>query len=178
MDEETNKRLGECLMEIANGNNEKLADVYIIMQRVFYTVGNVYFKRKEDIEDSIHDYLLVLLKKAWKFVRNQNAYAWIIFSYQNLCKNKRDRKKVETKYMHNQIEKIKNLSYASDIEFVDNNIFLKSVFDKLSRYEQKLLILYYWCDYTLNEIGTILKKPKSTIASQLNRIKAKISEDK
>jgi len=90
MDEETNKRLGECLMEIANGNNEKLADVYIIMQRVFYTVGNVYFKRKEDIEDSIHDYLLVLLKKAWKFVRNQNAYAWIIFSYQNLCKNKRD----------------------------------------------------------------------------------------
>lgn len=101
------------------------------MQRVFYTVGNVYFKRKEDIEDSIHDYLLVLLKKAWKFVRNQNAYAWIIFSYQNLCKNKRDRKKVETKYMNNQIEKIKNLSYASDIEFVDNNIFLKSVFDKL-----------------------------------------------
>lgn len=174
MDETTNKRLGELLAALANGNKEALSEIYKIMCRVLYVVGNVYFARREDIEDCIQDLLLSLFYKAKKFKKNTNACAWIITVYSNLIKDRLRYKKRGDNYIADEIEKFKIEARTSDAEYLDTHIFIKDIFDKLTEYEQNLLIYAYWCKCSIGEIAKIFNKPKSTIESQLHNLKIKI----
>ena len=47
------------------------------MAKILYSVGNIYYKQKADIEDAIQDLLIELYNKAKKFRVNKNACAWI-----------------------------------------------------------------------------------------------------
>lgn len=164
------------LIRLSKGNKEALSEIYEIMWRILYVVGNIYFDRREDIEDSIQDLLLLLFYKAKKFKRNINACAWITAVYQNLIKNHLRRKKKHDEYIVGEIGKYKVMSQVSDIEYLENHIFIKDVFNKLTEYEQNLLIYTYWCKCSINEIANIFKKPKSTIESQINGLKFKIKK--
>ena len=77
MDENTNLALGEFIFKLAKGNIDALENIYLIMAKILYSVGNIYYKQKADIEDAIQDLLIELYNKAKKFRVNKNACAWI-----------------------------------------------------------------------------------------------------
>lgn len=73
MNEEANKRLGNLIFSLAHGNIAALADIYMLMVKILYAVGNIYFTQRADIEDAIQDLLILLYDNAHKFKRNKNA---------------------------------------------------------------------------------------------------------
>ncbi len=80
MNEEENKRLGELIIELANGNIQALNDIYLMMSRILYIVGNMYYSTKEDLEDSIQNLLLALSVKAKKYKSNNEIrYSLTLF---------------------------------------------------------------------------------------------------
>ena len=99
MEEETNKRLGELINVLSEGNVDALREIALIMERILYAIGFTYFYNKADVEDAIQNLYVTLYYKAKWYKRNKNACAWIIKIYENSIKNSLNRKKTEMRYV-------------------------------------------------------------------------------
>lgn len=104
MNEEDNKRLGLLIFALARGDVSVLEDIYLLMVKILYAIGNIYFNQKADIEDVIQDFLILLYEKAGKFKHNKNACAWVIKLYQNLIYRKLENRRREEKYLSSQMQ--------------------------------------------------------------------------
>lgn len=174
MDEKKNRKLGEYIFQLAKGNINVLENIYLIMAKILYSVGNIYYIQKADIEDAIHDLLIELYYKSKKFKENRNACAWIVRIYENLILNRLKHRKKEDDYISDRTAKLQIESNQDDEKYLENYLFVKELFGRLSRQEQQLIIYRYWCACSLGEMSTILKKPKSTIESQLKSVEEKV----
>ena len=72
MNEEDNKRLGLLIFALARGDVSVLEDIYLLMVKILYAIGNIYFNQKADIEDVIQDFLILLYEKAGKFKHSKS----------------------------------------------------------------------------------------------------------
>lgn len=173
MDTITNEKLSGYLFELAKGNIKVLEHIYSSNAKILYSIGNSFFKNRIDVESSISDLLIKLVDVASEF-KGGNARAWIVKIYKNLLINKTKRMKLEEKYMEN----FQPFRPQNDEAFIENFVFLNEIFQKLNFYEQDLVVYKYWCGCTLTELATIMKKPKSTLQSQLEKLEKKIREMK
>lgn len=174
MNEQDNKRLGELIFELAQGKIDVLSDIYLLMYKILYAVGNIYLKQKADIEDEIQNLLILLNYKAHKFKKNKNACAWIVKLYKNLILNHLKKNKREDNFIAEEIEKLQ-ISAIDDV-FLENHLFVNDIFSRLSEYERELIIYRYWCKCSIKEVADILNRPKSTIESQLIKLENKIKK--
>lgn len=177
MDEVNNLRLGKCIFELANGNKQALAEIYLLTKNVLYAVGNIYFDQIADIEDEIQNLLISLFYKSKKFKHNKNACAWLVTLYRNSIKNHLRRKKREEFFIREKVlDTAKILEYNKSEQYLENHLFVAEVMDNLTEYEKLLLIYRYWCNSSISEVAALLGKPKSTIESQLIKLKEKIEK--
>lgn len=174
MDKETNKRLGELIFELAKGNIGALAEIYSVMGRILYAVGNIYLSQKADIEDEIQNLLIKLCEVAHKFKKNAYACAWIIKIYKNSIKNRIRKEKREIDNKAKALESIQLSQENADDSYLENHLFYRDILNGLSGYEQKLLIDRYICKYSIGEIAELYKKPKSTMEYQLTKLEEKV----
>ena len=174
MNEEANKRLGNLIFSLAHGNIAALADIYMLMVKILYAVGNIYFTQRADIEDAIQDLLILLYDNAHKFKRNKNACAWIIKLYQNMIYKNLKKRKSEDNYISEQIQLQNITSLEDNSKYIENYLFFNEIFDKLDKYEQDLVIYRCVGKCSIKEVTDILGKPKSTVESQLKKLENKI----
>lgn len=174
MNEEDNKRLGNLIFALARGEVSALEDIYLLMVRILYSIGNIYFNQKADIEDAIQDLLVLLFDNARKFRNNKNACAWVIKLYQNMIFKHLKKKQSEDNYISEQVQ-LQNISAQEDnSKYIENHLFLNELFSKLNKYEQDLVIYRYISKCSIKEVADILGKPKSTVESQLKNLENKI----
>ena len=176
MEESVNKKLGELLVDMENGNVNALVDVYNLTGKILYTIANVYYKNKEDIEDLIQDFLETLLVKCKKFRENKNASAWLTISFKNQVLNRVKReKRIRVTDPLPEYEEFEALQFVSDI-YIENHIFLKEIFSKLDETEQKIIYYRFWWDSSISEVAEIFRIPKSTMAARIKRIESKLRD--
>ena len=46
MDETENNRLADLLIELAKGNHRVLSDIALMMQKILYSIGFIYYKNQ------------------------------------------------------------------------------------------------------------------------------------
>lgn len=173
MDEAENNRLAELLVELAKGKGQALSEIDIRMQRILYKVGYSYYKDKEKTNDSIQDLYCVLTEKAKNFRENNSACAWLVVVYKNFLNSRFRKKKLEKRYVQDEIQMIKTQTQVTIDKDLDDRLFLKEVMDRLDDYEKSLLN-YAKAELTVREIAEILNKPKSTVDAHLQKLKEKI----
>ncbi len=174
MDEENNKKLGELLVQLSKGNVAALTEIANLLENLLMSIGNVYYQNRADVEDAIQNLYLKLFDTAKNFRRNSNACAWVITVFENTIKSHLRRIKREERLIQEQIIAFQASWSAEDEKYLDNHIFVKDTFTRLSREEQKILIYYHWCKCTVREIAAIMRKSKSAIHKKLKNIEIKI----
>ena len=174
MDENTNKRLGELIFDLARGNVNALEDIYNIMCKILYAIGTIYYNQRADIEDAIQNLLITLYYRANKFKKNTNACAWIIRIYQNSIKNQLLHIKREEAYLEAAADKILTGNHNDDDNYLENHLFVNEIFGKLNEYERDLIVYRYWCKCSIKEVADICGKPKSTIETHLKNLEENI----
>lgn len=175
MDEEENKRLGELIAELAQGNTNALQGIALSMEKILYVIGASYFRNWADVEDSVHNLYLLLHKKANRFQGNCNAKAWIIRVYENLLRTAKDNLKRE-EYRLNEFVNEHAHATAMDEKHIENYVFLRQTFCRLTPLEQKLVVYYHWCGCTLREMTKIVRKSKTTVEYYLQKLKEKVEQ--
>lgn len=173
MYENANKKLGELIFQLAQGNMSAFEQIYKQTGKILYRLGNTYFSQKADIEDVVQDTYLEIYKKADKFRDNQNACAWITTISQNLIKNRLKRRK---KIDYRETEEIKNVmrNNGEEEQFLEDRLFLSEIFKNLDAYERTLFTYRYKWGCSLREMSEILCLPKSTLADHLHKLTEKI----
>ena len=64
----------EAKAELAKGNHRVLSDIDLIMQKILYSIGILYYKNKEDTDDSIQELYVTLYRKAKFSVKQRGTY--------------------------------------------------------------------------------------------------------
>lgn len=140
MEEVSNKRLGELIFRLAEGDVEALSDIYLMLNKVLYAVGGIYYKQRADIEDAIQNLLITLYYKAKKFSNNTNAYGWILTMFNNMIKSQLKRSKREMQLLQNIAPDSDDLfENAIDENYIANHVFVREIMENLNEYERELV---------------------------------------
>ncbi len=176
MGEEENKKLGELLVQLADGNMWALQEIANLVEKILKAIGCSYYKNFADVEDAVHNLYLSLPKKACYFKKDTNACAWLVRIYENAIKSHLRMLRRENEYLCDEIAKVKTDTYVGSVEFIDNRIFAQELFNGLTREEQRIIIYYFWCKCTIREVASILCRPKSTIHNRLKNLEEKVKK--
>lgn len=172
MDMEENKRLGDALISLGEGNFDALHEITSRLQKLFYVIANTYYPSKADVEDAVQDFYLVLIKKAKKFKRNQNAKGWIVRVFNNLLLSKKRKEQRELDAMDEYARA--QIRIVVDEKCLDMHILFQEIQYNLSPDEWMIFKYSYWYGYTVREIAKLMHKSKSTIDYKLNKIEKKV----
>ncbi len=174
MREKDKEELAKLIVQLASGNTEALNGISTLMAKPLYSLGNYYYRNKADIEDRVSELYITLTYKAHTFKQQINAYAWVIKIYENSIKSNLRIIKREEEYLRREISYFKSSLDGADDTYLENHLFLREMFDKLTEEERQIIIYYYWCERTIREVAEIIGVPKSTMAYKLSAIKEKI----
>jgi len=139
--------------------SQNIEEIYERNYDMMYRVGFSYLKNAEDTKDIISDIILKLLQKKINFESAEHEKAWILRAVINQCKN-------YLKHWRRKNESIDDYIHLESENSVEENEMVKIIMELPERY-RAVIYLHYYEGYTSKEISDILKKPQSTILSQM-----------
>ena len=144
---------------MSSQNSQTIEEIYERHADMVYSVSFSYLKNIEDTKDIVSEIFLKLMQKRIKFNDYEHEKAWLIRTTINLCKDylKHSRRKNEN------IDDYENLESGDSFQTDET---YKLVLDLPELYKA-VVYLHYYEGYKTEEIGKILKKPQSTVLSQL-----------
>lgn len=153
--------------------NEQFTDLAIKYIDTVFRVALSYTKNPADAEDITQDVFLALFREKREFASDDHVRYWLIRVTVNECKKWfRSAKRVVGSFEE----------YANGVSFESqrHSDLFYAVMDLPKKYRIPIL-LYYYEDYTTEEIAAIMKIPKGTVCTNLKRgremLKKTLEED-
>lgn len=137
-------------------------ETYHLYVDMVYHICLMYMKNKYDAEDIVQETFVKLLKRGQDFEREEHKKAWLIVTATNLCKD-------QLKHWWQKRKSLEEYEGSDHRELVDTT--LMAVMELPKKY-RIVVYLYYYQGYNSTEIAAILKKPSSTIRSNLSKAKS------
>lgn len=132
-----------------------------VMRIAYHSTGNIH-----DAEDITQEVFLSLMKHNLRELDDEHLKAYIIRACINQC-----RKLHRTKIRHAEVP----LEDAQPVFTMEERAVMEAVEQLPDRYRQ-VIYLYYIEGYKVPEIAAILKRPKGTVTSQLQRGREQLRE--
>ncbi len=173
---EENRRLGELILQLAQGNIGALDEIGDLLEPLLKAIGNMYYRNRADIEDEVQSLYVKLYEKAKLFRKNSNACAWVVKIYCNSIKSHLRRRQREELFIEREISHFKSHADVVDEQYILNYVFLKEIVDKLTEEERKILIYYFWAKCTVREVADVLHKPSSTVHHKIIKLEEKVKK--
>jgi len=150
---------GGEIENMASRKSRSIEEIYERHADMVYSVSFSYLKNTEDTKDIVSEIFLKLLEKNINFNDSEHEKAWLLRTTINLCKD----------YLKHWRRRNENIDDHENLEGGDpfkTDETYKLVLELPERYKA-VVYLHYYEGYKTEEIGKILKKPQSTILSQL-----------
>ncbi|MBQ6707915.1 MAG: RNA polymerase sigma factor [Clostridia bacterium] len=129
--------------------------------KMLFKIAFLYMGNSSDAEDVLQDVFVKFLSSRHNFKDGEHEKAWFIRVTQNKCLDML--KRASNKNV--PIEDIISLNY---VENNDMSEIIEKVFSLPEKYKLSV-ILYYYNDYSVEEISKILKISKSAVKMRLKR---------
>lgn len=173
MDENDNKRLGEALISLGEGNMKSLEEITVLMEKLLRAIANSYYPSKADVDDVVEDCYFILHKIAKDFKRNDNAKGWIlrVFKNQLISRKRKELRQNEALIEYARTQAVSKIDEA----YIDRYLFMKEIQDYITEEEWELFEYKEWGGYTIREIAELMHKSKGSVEYQLKKIEEKIN---
>ena len=157
------------------GNNEAFEQLIEENKLKMYKVAKSILKNEDDVCDAIQNALMSAYTNLNKLQNNQFFSTWLIRilinkSYDIVNKNQRLYSNVTDIDEYNTNDNLKSYDNYNSESLVEN------VITKIDDDLKTITVLYYYNDYSVNEIAKILDIPEGTVKSRLSRARSKIYE--
>ncbi len=157
------------------GNNEAFEQLIEENKLKMYKVAKSILKNEDDVCDAIQNALMSAYTNLNKLQNNQFFSTWLIRilinkSYDIVNKNQKLYSNVTDIDEYNTNENLKSFDSYNSESLVEN------VLTKIDEDLKTITVLYYYNDYSVNEIAMILDIPEGTVKSRLSRARSKIYE--
>ncbi len=167
MNESENIELGELIIAITKGDKDAIGEIFKRCGKAMKAVAKAYLRSDADAEDVVQDCLITIVTKANKFRENKNAKSWINTIVMNAAKNK-------IGYYKRRGESDLEVARGIGAELDENGLIVSEIFSQLTAKEKSLVIYKYWYKCTVAEMAAIMRRSKSTIQYQLNKLEEKL----
>ena len=154
-------------MDIDMTRKEEFQKIYLRQADMVYRICLLYLKNRADTEDAMQSIFL----KAWEHQKNfldeNHERAWFVTVTRNYCKDELKSSWKKKRVEWNEIEQ-QNAGLTRDEinhQNVENDNPVLTGIMKLDIKYRELLYLYYFEEYSIKEISSILKRKESTIQS-------------
>lgn len=142
--------------------DEELDEIYKRNVDMVYRLSFMYLKNTAETEDAVQSIFLKLFKSNVSFSDREHEKAWLILTTKNHCK---DILKSWWKTRHVDVESLPEIPCWDEREQSGN------VLERLLSLPEKykvVLYLYYFEEYSVKEISSLLGYKESTIQTQLS----------
>jgi RNA polymerase sigma-70 factor (ECF subfamily) len=120
----------------------------------------MYLHNQEDVEDVFQEVFLKLLQANFTFENDEHEKAWLCRITINKCKD------LCKSYWYRNVESIKDMELVYEDEMESE--VMHAVLSLPSKYKD-VIYLFYYEDYTANEIAKFLNQKINTVYSNLHR---------
>lgn len=159
----------ELVIRAKKGDRDALKDIFIYIKNDLYKIAKARFDNNEDAEDAVQETIITVIKSIKNLYKVERFKSWVITILINKCNTIYKKRK---KYSIS-IDEIENTLIEND-DCTENNIEFYSMLKCLEYKERLIMILYYSENYTIKEIGKILKMNENTVKTKISRAKFKI----
>jgi len=146
---------------------QEFCEQYAKYKNTVYSVIFNYVQNAEDTADLLQEVFIKLYSTDTNFTDDEHRKAWLIRVSVNMCKN-------HLRAVKNR----KNVALEEDIPYFDqtsDNELLKIVLTLPEKYRIPIHLFYYE-DYSIKDIATVLDLPESTVKIHLKRGREKLSK--
>lgn len=146
-------------MENSFGTDEFIKHVLDQYSNMIIKLAFTYVKNMADAEDIAQDVFVSLIKKGNEFESEEHEKAWLVRVTINKCKN----------LLKSSWNKLK-APLEDDISYMpeEESEILLTVLKLPAKY-RTVIHLYYYEDYSINEIAEIMQKNPATVGTWLSR---------
>ena len=147
-------------------NNElhNFDELYQTYKDMVFRLCYLYLRNSSDAEDAVQSvFLKSIISNVASYTDSNYQKAWFITTSKNLCKN------ILKNWWRRRRVVMEDLP---ETPIWDSRKEQSEILEKLLSLPEKyktVMYLYYFEEYTINEISDILKRKKSTIQTQLAR---------
>lgn len=149
-------------------DNELFEQKYSLYSNLIFKLSMTYLGNQSDAEDITQDVFIKLFTNAPQFESPQHERYWIIRVTINACKNH-----LSTFWNRNTV----SMDTIQDMPIEENHSELTDMLYNLPPKYRLVLYLYYYEDYSIEEISTALKIGKSAVKMRLKRGREKLKLD-
>lgn len=146
-------------MDYSFGTDEYIQHVLDKYSRMLIKLAFTYVKNIADSEDIIQDVFVSLMKRGNGFESEEHEKAWLIRVTINKCKNH-----LKSSWNRLKVPLEEDISYLPK----EQSEVLALVLDLPKKY-RTVIHLFYYENYSMNEIAKMLSKKPATIGTWLSR---------
>ena len=156
----------EALVTAAkNGDKEAFVQLIRMNKQSMYKVAWVYLRDEQDIADALQNTILSCYEKIHGLREAKYFKTWIIRILINECKDILGQRNHGT-----ELENFAEGVYCEELNVCE----WKQLLLCLDEESQKIVELYYFDEFSVKEIGTILEMNSNTVSTKLSRARAKL----
>ena len=137
---------------------------------LIYRTSFLILKNKPDVDDVVQETFYKYMTTDISFENENHKRAWLITVSQNKCKDLLRSQKVRSYITYEEVEE----RYASDNEVEKKDIDEYLRIANLTYKNKSVIMLYYYEDYSIEEVADILGISVSAAEKRLQRAREKI----
>lgn len=148
------------LKKIKKQDINALLDWFEMRQSKFYKIGWAHLKNHHDVEDVVHNTIMIVLDKIGQLKEDNYFETWVTTIFINECR---------LIYRKRKREAESSLPAVVDTQQVETTIELLEDLDQLEEIHKEVIILQYIQGFSQKEIAQILDLPLGTVKSRSYR---------
>lgn len=158
----------EMVRAAKNGDNKSFSCLIKLYENDLYRIAKAIVKSDDDVLDCIQDTILRAYKGIKYLAHEEYFKTWLTKILINCCNNYISQKKNKCSYIEN--------SDDANTSINDDSIQVDEALQKLEKDMKLPIILYYFEDMSISDIGESLNLPEGTVKSRLFRARKKLKE--
>ena len=166
----------EDFEKLKSGDRDSFDLLYSDYYLVLYRTALLILGSKEDAEDILQDTFVSIYKNIENVSDYDKLRAWIFSILKNSCYTRYKKRKREfpDEFI---LDKTDNLiTYLGEDEIAEKSEIQEALL-KLNAKEREVLVLFYYNDFSIEEIASICKTFKGTVKSRLYRARKNLKKE-
>lgn len=145
----------------SSGTDEYISHIVRTYSQTLYRIALTALHSSADAEDAVQEVFITLLKKQPEFKSTEHEKAWLIRVTVNTARNMR--KRLSRCESHAELPEITTEQRCDSL--------ISAVLELPTKYST-VIHLFYYEDYSIKEISSILQLPAATVGTRLTRGRA------
>ena len=137
-------------------------DWFETRQSKFYKIGWAHLKNHHDVEDVVHNTVIIVHEKIGQLKEDKYFETWVTTIFINECRSVYRKRKREAENSNSPPAFVNDQQAETTLEVLE-------VLDQLEEIHKEVVILKYIQGFSQKEIAQILELPLGTVKSRLYR---------